>query len=236
MENTPRCWLIVAVLCIVQGPIAWAQKESVKPGINKQFQNPNPAEFVERFEREGRDSFDHRHEIVNECRIKPGMSVADIGAGTGLFSRLFAPLVGPKGRVYAVDISDEFVEHVEKSAKAAGLNNVVGVVCTPDSVNLPPDSIDLAFVCDTYHHFEFPQRTMASVYRALKAGGSLILVDFHRIEGKSSDWIMGHVRAGQEVFTKEIVDAGFRQVEEKEDLLEESYFVRFEKSDTQSGN
>jgi predicted methyltransferase len=77
---------------------------------------------------------------------------------------------------------------------------------------------------------------MASVYRALKAGGSLILVDFHRIEGKSSDWIMGHVRAGQEVFTKEIVDAGFRQVEEKEDLLEESYFVRFEKSDTQSGN
>jgi ubiquinone/menaquinone biosynthesis C-methylase UbiE len=214
--------------------MAWAQKESVNPGINKQFQNPNPTEFVERLEREGRDSFDHRHEIVKECQIKPGMTVADIGAGTGLFTRLFSPVVGPKGRVYAVDISDEFVEHVEKSAKAAGITNVVGVVCTPDSVNLPPESIDLAFICDTYHHFEFPHRTMASIYRALKPGGSLILVDFHRIEGKSSDWVMSHVRAGQEVFTKEIVEAGFRQVDEKKDLLKESYLVRFEKTDGQS--
>jgi predicted methyltransferase len=224
--------LTVAILALAQAAAcdgAAAQKQSVNPGINKPFDSPDPQEFVERFEREGRDSFDHRHEIVRECRIKPGMTVADVGAGTGLFTRMFSPLVGPEGRVYAVDISDEFVEHVEKDAKAAGLTNVVGVVCAADDVRLPPSSIDLSFVCDTYHHFEFPARTLDSIYRALKPHGTLVLVDFHRIEGQSSDFILGHVRAGQEVFTKEIEGAGFRQIDEQKNLLKESYFVRFEK-------
>jgi len=63
----------------------------------------------------------------------------------------------------------------------------------------------------------------------LKPGGQVILIDFHKIKGRSTDWVMSHVRAGQEVFTKEIEEAGFRQVEEKDDLFKESYFVRFEK-------
>jgi SAM-dependent methyltransferase len=226
-----RSCLVVAILCSIQfaASTALAQKESVNPGINKQFEKPNVKQFAGMFEREGRDSFDHRHEIVKECQIKPGMMVADIGAGTGLFTKMFSPLVGPKGRVYAVDIAGEFVEHINKAAKDEGLTNLVGVVCAPDSVNLPEGSIDLASICDTYHHFEFPRRTMASIHQALKSGGSVILIDFHRIEGKSLPWIMSHVRAGQEVFTKEIVEAGFRQVEEKKDLLKESYFARFEK-------
>jgi predicted methyltransferase len=226
-----RRWLVVTVLCSIQfaGSSALAQKESVNPGINKQFNKPNVSEFIGRFEKEGRDSYDHRYEIVRECQIKSGMTVADIGAGTGLFTRMFSPLVGPTGKVYAVDISVEFVKHIEKAAKDEGLNNLVGIVCAADSVNLPEESIDLAFICDTYHHFEFPQKTLASLHRALKPGGAVILIDFHRIQGKGSDWIMSHVRAGQEVFTKEIVEAGFRQVDEKKDLLKESYFVRFEK-------
>ncbi|MEX0679554.1 MAG: class I SAM-dependent methyltransferase [Pirellulales bacterium] len=208
---------------------AAAQKVSVKPGINKRFENPNVAEFVGTFEREGRDAFDHKDQIVGACKIEPGMTVADVGAGTGLFTREFAGLVGPKGRVYAVDISDEFVQHIEKAAKKVGRENVVGVVCRPDAVNLPDASVDLAFICDTYHHFEFPERTMTSVYRALKPGGALILIDFHRIEGVSSAFVMGHVRAGQEVFVKEITACGFRQVDEQKDMLKESYFIRFEK-------
>jgi predicted methyltransferase len=231
--NAKRQSLVVALFFFLQFavrvvPVA-AQKESVRPGINKQFENPKIEVFVGRFEREGRDSFDHREDIVRECQIKPGMAVADIGAGTGLFTRLFSLLVGPKGRVYAVDISDKFVDHIKKAAADEGLKNVVGVVCSPDSVNLPDASIDFAFICDTYHHFEFPQRTLASIHRALRPSGVLVLIEFHRIEGKSSDWIMSHVRAGQEVFAKEVVDAGFREVEEKKDLLKESYFLRFEK-------
>jgi ubiquinone/menaquinone biosynthesis C-methylase UbiE len=207
-----------------------AQEKSINPGINKAFDTPNVPEFIERFEREGRDAFDHRKEVVAALGIKEGMAVADVGAGTGLFTRMFSPLVGPKGKVYAVDISEEFVLHVEKLAQEQKMENIVGVVCKADSVELPPNSVDLVFICDTYHHFEFPHKTMRSIHKALKPMGQVVLIDFHRIPGKSSEWAIGHVRAGQEVFTKEIVDAGFKQIEEKKDLLEESYFLRFEKA------
>jgi ubiquinone/menaquinone biosynthesis C-methylase UbiE len=96
-------------------------------------------------------------------------------------------------------------------------------------VDLPPGSVDVAFVCDTYHHFEFPQRTLASLYRAIKPGGKLVVVDFIRIEGKSSAWILFHVRAGQEVVEKEITDAGFRKAGEVKGLLKENYLVIFTK-------
>ncbi len=220
---------ILFALTILSSTILFAQEKSVNPGINKSFVNPDVEEFVGRFENEGRDAFDHRTEIVKAIGLKPGMTMADIGAGTGLFTRLFGKQVGPKGRIFAVDIAEKFVKHVELTSQKAGLKNVVGVVCKPDSVNLPPKSIDIAFICDTYHHFEFPAKTMRSIHTALKPEGQVILIDFHRIEGVSREWTLGHVRAGQEVFTKEIVAAGFRQIEEKKDLLDESYFVRFVK-------
>lgn len=219
---------LAVIIAVVAAPL-FAQEKSVNPGINKSFENPDVEQFVERFERDGRDAFDHRHEILKAMKLKPGMVVADIGAGTGLFTRLFSPEVAPDGKVIAVDIAENFVKHIEESAAEAGLENVIGVVCGPDSVNLPPNSIDLAFICDTYHHFEFPTKTMQSIRRALKPGGQVILIDFHRIEGVSDEWVLRHVRAGQDVFTREIVDVGFRQVEERKGLLDESYFVRFEK-------
>lgn len=222
---------IIFALTILSSTILFAQDKSVNPGINKSFKNPDVEQFIGRFENEGRDAFDHRTEIVKAIGLKPGMTVADIGAGTGLFTRLFGKQVGPKGSIFAVDIAEKFVKHVEQTSLKAGLKNVIGVVCKADSVNLPPASIDLAFICDTYHHFEFPTKTMRSIHKALKPEGQVILIDFHRIEGVSREWTLGHVRAGQEVFTKEITSAGFRQIEEKKDLLDESYFVRFEKVD-----
>jgi predicted methyltransferase len=223
-----RAFFSLIAPLLLLGP-AVAQDQSVNPGINKQFENPKVDEFVGRFERDGRDPYDHRHDVVKAMGLKTGMTIADVGAGTGLFSRLFSPLVGPEGKIYAVDIAESFVKHIERQAEADGLKNIKGVVCTADSVNLPPDSIDLAFICDVYHHFEFPHKSMRSIHRALKPGGSVVLIDFQRIEGVSSEFVMGHVRAGQEVFTKEITEAGFRQVDERKGLLKESYFVRFEK-------
>ncbi len=207
---------------------AHAQEQSVKPGINDPFKDPAVDEFVGRFEVESREVFNHRSAIVKACGLRPGMAVADIGAGTGLFTRLFAQAVGAEGRVTAVDIAPKFIAHIEESARKAGLRNVVGVVGTDRSVELPADSVDLAFVCDTYHHFEFPLRTLETIHRALRPGGRLIVIDFHRIEGKSSEWVLGHVRAGQEGFTAEILKSGFRLAGE-EPLLKENYFLRFEK-------
>ena len=223
-----RIALLIACL-VFPLAVLRSQEKSVNPGINKSFDNPSVPEFVERFEKEGRDVYDHRQEVVAALKIRSGMAVADVGAGTGLFTRMFSPLVGESGKVYAVDISEAFVKHVERIAHQQQMKNIVGVVCTPDSVELPPTSVDLVFICDTYHHFEFPYKTMRSVHRALKPKGQVVLIDFHRIEGKSTEWVMNHVRAGQEVFAKEIIDAGFKQIEDTKDLLKESYFVRFEK-------
>jgi ubiquinone/menaquinone biosynthesis C-methylase UbiE len=154
--------------------------------------------------------------------------VADIGAGSGLFTLLFAKRVGPRGEVIAVDIVPEFLEQIRQRAAAAGFKNVRTVLATEQSVELPPRSVDLAFVCDTYHHFEYPRNSLASIHRALKPGGELVLVEFKRVPGGSSDWVLNHVRAGEEVFTAEIEAAGFKKTG-RADFLRENYLVRFRK-------
>jgi len=167
------CWPARALVALAVVPFALpaaAQERSVRPGINKPFENPDVKEFVGKFEVESREVYARRRQIVAACQLEPGMAVADVGAGTGLFTRLFARRVGPTGKVYAVDIAPRFVRHIERTCEQQGLRNVVGVVCKPDSAGLPPNSVDLAFICDTYHHFEFPSRTMASVRRALRPG------------------------------------------------------------------
>jgi predicted methyltransferase len=213
------------------GTVSVGQEKSVKPGINDPFKNPDVGTYAKKFEVESREVYALRKEIVAACKVKPGQVVADVGAGTGLFTRLFAAEVGPKGKVYAVDIADRFLEHIAKTCKESKISNVETVKCTDTSAELPADSVDLVFICDTYHHFEYPFRTMASIRKALKPGGRVVLIDFHRIKGKSSDFVMGHVRAGQEVFVKEIEEAGFKPVREVKDLLKENYLVVFEKAD-----
>ncbi len=206
-----------------------AQEKSVRPGINDPFKDPDVKEFQGKFEVESREVYTQREKIVAACKLKPGVVVADVGAGTGLFTRLMAKEVGRDGQVYAVDIAPKFLEHVQKTSRDAGLKNVTPVLCSPDSVDLPPNAVDLAFICDTYHHFEFPERTLLSLHRAVKPGGRVVVIDFHRIPGKSSDWTLKHVRAGQEVFEKEIVSAGFEKSGEVKDLLKDNYFVVFTK-------
>jgi len=217
------------VVLLIAPIMLHGQEQSINPGINKNYQPPDVADSIQRFESNGRDVFDHRQEIVTALGLKPGMTVADIGAGTGLFTRLFSPAVGARGKVYAVDISKEFIEHIDKLAREQRMDNIVGIVCKQDSAELAKESVDLVFICDTYHHFEFPQKTMHSIHTALKPKGQLVLIDYQRIPGVSADWVLEHVRAGQEVFAQEIIDAGFKQIDEKKDFLKESYFVRFEK-------
>jgi ubiquinone/menaquinone biosynthesis C-methylase UbiE len=217
------CFLLLAA------SVSLAQEKSVRPGINDPFVNPDIKKYTETFEGESREVFAKRKEIVAALGLKPGLTVADIGAGTGLYTRLFAAEVGAKGTVYAVDISDKFLEHITSVNKKLGLTNVKTVLCKPHSVELEKSSIDLAFICDTYHHFEFPHRTMTSLHATLKPGGRVVVIDFRRIKGESTDWVLNHVRAGQEVFEQEITDAGFRKVKDEKTLLKENYFVIFER-------
>lgn len=206
-----------------------AQDTSVKPGINDKFLDPRlkVGEWTQKFETESREIFHERARIVAALGLKRGMAVADIGAGTGLFTLPFAQAVGAGGQVYAVEIARNFLEHIRARAQQAQAANVQTILGTEKSVELPAASIDLAFICDVYHHFEYPQASLATLHQALKPGGTLALIDFKRIPGESSDFILGHVRAGQAVFEAEIAAAGFEKVEEVTGLLKENYFVKF---------
>lgn len=225
--SKPVFGLILASLFAANPGIA--QEKSVRPGINDPFKDPDLERFIGVFEGESREIFAQRNEIVSACKLKPGMVIADIGAGTGLFTKLFSDAVGPKGKIYAVDIAQKFLDHINQRCKENGIKNVETVLGTDVSANLPENSVDMVFICDTYHHFEFPERMLQSIRKALKSEGQIVLIDFHRIEGKSKQWTLDHVRAGQEVFTREVRDAGFEQVEDNA-LLKENYFVRFKKS------
>lgn len=205
---------------------------SVKPGINEPYHRVTDAQvWVERFEREGREVYDRRAAIVAAVEAPPNATLADIGAGTGLFTHLFARRLADGGRVLAVDIVPVFLSHIADDARQAGEANVETVLCKEDSVELPPESIDVAFICDTYHHFEYPHSTMRSLWRAMRPGGRLYVVDFERIVGTSSGWILNHVRAGREVVQAEIELSGFEFVENLSASvgLRQNYMLAFRK-------
>lgn len=220
---------LISVYLLGVAPMAMAQDKSVRPGVNDTFKDPDLKQFQERFETESREIYAKRKEILAACKVTPGMSVADVGAGTGLFTRAFAQAVGKEGSVIAVDISKTFLDHIAKSSRDEGMTQVMTVEATAESSNLPADSVDLVFICDTYHHFEFPIKTMQSIQKALKQGGRVVMIDFKRIEGESTEWVMSHVRAGQEVFESEVEQSGFRKVGQIDDVLKENYLLVFEK-------
>lgn len=185
-----------------------------RPELNADFRSPDldVAGFVERFEGESREIAACRAALLAALAPRPGEAVADVGAGTGLFTLPIAEAVGPGGLVYAVDIAPAFVEHLRARAAAAGLAQVRPVLCDDRSTGLPPASVDAAFVCDTYHHFEHPAATLASLRAALRPGGRLLLVDFERVPGVSREWVLGHVRAGRAEVRAEVEAAGFRHL------------------------
>jgi SAM-dependent methyltransferase len=216
-----------------QPPVASAPATQAAPrDINAEFKKDLLVqEWVEKFEGESREIYRYRRQIADRCGLRAGDDVADIGAGTGLFVALFAERVGTEGTVYAVDIAPQFLQHIAERAEKQGLRNVTTVLCPEDSVNLPADSIDVAFVCDTYHHFQYPEQSTRSIHRALRRGGRLVIVDFIRIPGVSREWVLNHVRAGQDTFTREITACSFEQLMDVPTLpeLRENYLVVFRK-------
>ncbi len=212
---------------------ALAQSEpSVRPGINDNFlkSDLDIDEWIGRFEIESREVYAARSDVLAATGITLGSVVADIGAGTGIYTREFSKAVGDVGWVFAIDISPRFVEHLNQQTKNDSLSNVTTLLCHGDSICLPPDSIDHAFICDTYHHFEYPAKTLASIYKALRKDGKLIVIDFNRIPGVSREWTLNHVRGGKELFRGEIEAAGFEFIAERTIAgLKENYFLEFRK-------
>jgi ubiquinone/menaquinone biosynthesis C-methylase UbiE len=226
---------IIAAAAALSWPRASAQapaKESNKPDpkINDAFKKPDVKAYIKKFESNDREAYLRRHEIVAALGLSPGMIVADIGAGTGLFTRLMAEKVGAAGKVYAVDIAPEFLAHIAADAKKQGRKQIVTVRGDQDSTNLPRGALDLIFLSDVYHHLERPAKVLASLRDSLKPGGKLVVVEFDRVEGRSSEFVLKHVRAGRDVFIKEIESAGFARVKStKGPVLKENFFAAFQK-------
>ena len=110
--------------------------------------------------------------------LRPGMVVADMGAGSGYYSRRIAPRLAPGGRVIAVDVQPEMITLMKKQIAETRIPNIETLLATETDCRLAPDSIDLAFFVDVYHELLYPMETMQCVKRALKAGGQIALVEF----------------------------------------------------------
>ncbi|MGZ3489686.1 MAG: class I SAM-dependent methyltransferase, partial [Isosphaeraceae bacterium] len=136
--------------------------KKVDPQINAPFQKGSVKNFIKRFETNDREVFVKRREIAEVLDLKPGMAVADIGAGTGLFTRLFADTVGPGGKVYVVDVSKNFLDHIAAGARMRGQPQIDTIRGTQETTSLPAGSVDVAFLCDVYHHLENHEKILAS--------------------------------------------------------------------------
>lgn len=222
--------LMLGLIIVLPGVQALAQDGSVKPGINDKFLSSelDVEEWTERFEGESRDIYAHRAEIVAALGLEDKQRVADIGAGTGFFSEMLARAVGENGLVWALEISPKFLEHLRERFSKAELSQIEVVENSDRTTGLAESSIDLAFVCDVYHHFEYPKAMLQNLKYVLTPGGSLVVIDFNRIPGETDPWILDHVRAGKDVFRAEIEAAGFRFKDEIEiEGLEDNYILRF---------
>ena len=179
--------LLLAASAALAQPTAFADRYSVVPagadGIGKRYMGREisavmgwqGAAWLEREEREREERTDL---LLAALALRPGMVVADIGAGTGYLSRRMAPALLPGGKVWAVDVQPEMVSLLQAGVKRSGLTHIEPRLGTIDDVKLPAVSVDLAIMVDVYHELAYPHEVMSSLMKALKPGGRLVFVEY----------------------------------------------------------
>src|SRR5688572_8705943 len=186
-----HCWLLSFAFTAI-GQAAEAptttnryeyRKEHSRDGIGKFYMGREIAHVMghqaaDWLERPERDQEEHTEKLVEQLKAKPGDVVADIGAGTGYFSRRIAKRILPNGTVLAVDIQPEMLQLLTNQMAEAGITNVKPVLGTITDPKLPANSVDLAFMVDVYHEFDHPFEMMQAITRALKPGGRVVFVEF----------------------------------------------------------
>jgi ubiquinone/menaquinone biosynthesis C-methylase UbiE len=204
-----------ALLLTLLLTIATALPAPQAPAPSPQRDPEEYAKFLEGGERVARMQVPR---VVDALGLKPGDRVADLGSGSGLFTRPIAQRVGASGVVYAIDVEPGLLKVVERSAKDAGLANIRTVLAAGDDAKIP-EKVDVIFVCDTLHHIPGQGPYLKKLVTHLKPGGRLVLIDFDR------NWPRGHESM---VYTRKdldgwVKDAGLKLVA-SHDWLENSYF------------
>ncbi|KAF4658300.1 hypothetical protein FOL46_007026 [Perkinsus olseni] len=218
-------------------------------GPNKEFEDSSKEELLDKFlpifegDRQLKNHLDslmhgggHSRSLFDRqiLDLKDNTVSVDVGAGTGLLTRELAKSRGAK--VYATEISQGFLDHLGEDSRI-DKNKVELVKCTEESLSLPDETtgaVDLAVLCDVYHHFTHPRAVLSDISTALKNDGRMVLVDYWKDPEKSSktnkNWVYEHLRGDKKDFVQEIAAAGFRVVEEPEiQGVEENYAVVFKK-------
>jgi len=135
------------------------------------------ADWLDRPEREKEENPEG---ALNAIGLRPGMVVADIGAGTGYMSLRMAKRVGPSGKVYANDIQPEMLRRLRQNADKAQLKNVETVLGSDDDPKLPAGQMDLVLLVDVYHEFSQPQKMLRKIRESLKPSGRLVLLEYRK--------------------------------------------------------
>ncbi len=196
-------------------------KHKHEPATQQRFSDID--KWVRMFEDPERVKWSKPAEVVRAMGLKNGDVVADIGAGTGYFTRLFAMAVAPQGKVIGLDIEDSMVTYMKDDAKKLGLNNYDAKVVPTDSAELAPNSVDVVFLSNTYHHISNRVDYFKAVSKGLKKDGRVVIVDFYK------DSKIGPPRDHKlaKSFTlKEMNEAGYRLVK-THNILEHQYFLEF---------
>jgi ubiquinone/menaquinone biosynthesis C-methylase UbiE len=182
-----RVYLLLFTLTLAaqaQEPERYQTRKNHDPnGIGKFYKGREIAHVMgfraaEWLERKERDKEEEPAKLIKALEITEGMTVADIGAGSGYHAFLMAPLVGKEGKVLAVDIQQEMLDLIEKKAKKLKVDNIERVKGTETDPKLKKESVDLILMVDVYHEFSHPYEMGLKMVEALKPGGRLVFVEF----------------------------------------------------------
>lgn len=223
-KRTPFCsaLLLSLILAFILTSCNGQQtKQKNEPATEQRFSEID--KWVRIFEDPERVKWQKPAEVVRAMDLRSGDVVADIGAGTGYFTRLFAIAVGPEGKAIGLDIEESMVNYMKEDAKKLGLNNYEAKVVPTDDAGLAPNSVDVVFLSNTYHHIANRVNYFKAVAKGLKKDGRVVIVDFYK------DSKIGPPRdhkLAKAVALKEMKEAGYRLVK-THNLLEHQYFLEF---------
>lgn len=184
-------------------------------------------QYLQHLDSPERDKHQQPERVVEALALEPGMSVADIGAGSGYFTRRFVKAVTETGRVYAVDVETEMLDYTKASiARMQMPSTVEFILAQPDDSRLPARSVDLIFLCNVYHHLDDRSTYFSNLRAALKPGGRIAIVDFYH-DARSGD--VGFPRkhlVPRDTVIQEMAKAGFEMAREHT-FLARQYFLEF---------
>lgn len=168
-------WLFVLLLAVTE---LSAQSEHPITGRRiASIMGIGGADWLERSERELEEM---PETALDKIGIRPGMSVADVGAGVGYFTIRLAKRVGAEGKVYAVDVQPEMLSMLRERAARSGVKNISTILGSESDPRLPKSALDLILLVDVYHEFSQPQRMLQKMLEALKSDGRLVLLEYRK--------------------------------------------------------